>query len=141
VLTPVTELLNAVLKADDGQLTPDQATKLGDAVKAAIAQAAAAAPTPPSPKSGAKARAAADLSADALAGLQKAVDALLKAGTSGDAGQVVPAATNVATSLVNWVSSRRHEPPARAAPRGACRGEPGQGAVAAAGCPFGGRRL
>ncbi|MFJ1804842.1 MULTISPECIES: hypothetical protein [unclassified Streptomyces] len=44
VLTPVTELINTVLKADDGQLTATQATQLGDAVKAAIAKITATAP-------------------------------------------------------------------------------------------------
>jgi hypothetical protein len=52
VLTPVTDLLNAVLKADNGQLPAADAAKLADAVKAAIAKASAAAPaagavTPP----------------------------------------------------------------------------------------------
>ncbi|WP_432156637.1 MULTISPECIES: hypothetical protein [unclassified Streptomyces] len=42
VLTPVTELLDTVLKADNGQLTPEQATRLGDAVKTAVAGMAAA---------------------------------------------------------------------------------------------------
>ncbi|MEU3250141.1 hypothetical protein [Streptomyces sp. NPDC006997] len=39
VLTPATALLNAVAKAEDGQLSPDQATKLGEAVKDAVTQA------------------------------------------------------------------------------------------------------
>ncbi|WP_327695026.1 hypothetical protein [Streptomyces sp. NBC_00459] len=48
VLKPVTDLLAAVQKADNGQLPLDEATKLVDAVKAAIAAATAAAPaTPP----------------------------------------------------------------------------------------------
>src|SRR4051794_35163090 len=42
VLTPVTDLLNAVLKADSGQLSAADATKLGDAVKDAIAKVTAA---------------------------------------------------------------------------------------------------
>ncbi|MFD3838418.1 hypothetical protein ACFWWC_19500 [Streptomyces sp. NPDC058642] len=46
VLAPVTDVLNAVLKADDGQVSPEQATQLLDAVKAAIAKATAAAPVP-----------------------------------------------------------------------------------------------
>ncbi|MER6440329.1 hypothetical protein ABT275_28710 [Streptomyces sp. NPDC001185] len=49
------------------------------------------------------ARAAANLAADALVALQKAVDTLVKAVTSGDATQVVPAATAVVTGLVNFV--------------------------------------
>ena len=47
VLAPVTDLLNAVLKADNGQLSAEEATKLGDAVKDAIAKATAAAPAVP----------------------------------------------------------------------------------------------
>ncbi|MCX4700634.1 hypothetical protein [Streptomyces sp. NBC_01373] len=162
VLTPVTDLLNTVLKADDGQLTAEEATKLGDAVKDAIAKVTAAAPaalaapaapaapetlpdttapttttpgtttpgtttpgtttpgttTPTSTlptlptltKSGDSQAPAvellpADLVADALAGLQKAVDTLLKAVTSGDAAQVEPAVTGVLTGLVNVVSA------------------------------------
>ncbi|MDT0486919.1 hypothetical protein [Streptomyces doebereineriae] len=38
VLTPVTDLLNAVLKADNGQISVEQAAELGDAVKDATAK-------------------------------------------------------------------------------------------------------
>ena len=141
VLTPVTDLLNAVLKADSGQLSPEEATKLVDAVKAAIAKVSAAAPaapvTPPAatlpaaptgalptsslPTSSlpalpsltksaddskaSSAQLPADLVADALAALQKAVDTLLKAVTSGDPTQVVPAVTGVLTGLVNVLAA------------------------------------
>ncbi|MEU0406793.1 hypothetical protein ABZ307_03075 [Streptomyces griseorubiginosus] len=143
VLTPVTDLLNAVLKADNGQLSTEEATKLGDAVKAAIEKVSAAAPAAPSvpaapavpatpvlpqtpatslptgalpavpalPKSGDDSKAGvaaklpADLVADALAGLQKAVDTLLAAATSGDVTQVVPAVTGVLTGLVNVLAA------------------------------------
>ncbi|MFF7276776.1 hypothetical protein [Streptomyces griseorubiginosus] len=151
VLTPVTDLLNAVLKADNGQLSAEEATKLGDAVKAAIekvsaAPAAPAVPSVPSvpavpavpatpalpqtptsslptgslpavptlpslstsgddSKAGASAKLPADLVADALAGLQKAVDTLLAAATSGDVTQVVPAVTGVLTGLVNVLAA------------------------------------
>ncbi|WP_327743848.1 hypothetical protein OHO28_18505 [Streptomyces europaeiscabiei] len=48
VLKPVTDLLDAVLKADNGRLPADQAAKLGKAVQDAIAKAKAEAPvTPP----------------------------------------------------------------------------------------------
>ncbi|MFJ8791364.1 hypothetical protein [Streptomyces sp. NPDC102462] len=79
VLTPVTDLLNQALK--NGQLTPEQAQTLADAVKAAIAQITAAAPaapgTPSSAQQGGEGRAAdaKDVQGDALAALQKAVDA------------------------------------------------------------------
>ncbi|MFI1353106.1 hypothetical protein ACH4TV_05910 [Streptomyces sp. NPDC020898] len=164
VLKPVTDLLTATLKADNGQLPLDEATKLGDAVKEAIAAASAAAPaapavppvalptTPEAPATPAlpetpavpttpalpetpavpttpalpetpavpttpalkNAEGAADakavkgpfdIKADALVALQKAVDTLLKAVTSGDVAQVVPAVTGVVTSLVGLLAA------------------------------------
>ncbi|MFD6824921.1 MULTISPECIES: hypothetical protein [unclassified Streptomyces] len=125
VLAPVTALVDAALKADNGQLPADQATKLGQAAKDAIAKVAAAAPVappaavpavpavppvalpavPPVSKNAERPRAlaAADVKADALTALQTAVDSLVKAVTSGDAASVVPAATAVVTGLVNFV--------------------------------------
>ncbi|MEU8788863.1 hypothetical protein [Streptomyces sp. NPDC048643] len=126
VLAPVTALVDAALKADNGQLPADQATKLGQAAKDAIAKVTAAAPVappaavpavpaappvalpavPPLAKSAERPRAlaaAADVKADALTALQTAVDSLVKAVTSGDAASVVPAATAVVTGLVNFV--------------------------------------
>jgi hypothetical protein len=48
VLQPVTDLLDAVLKADDGRLSADRAAELGKAVRDAIDKARASAPaTPP----------------------------------------------------------------------------------------------
>ncbi|MFJ4831700.1 hypothetical protein ACIP79_17520 [Streptomyces sp. NPDC088747] len=47
VLTPVTDLLNAALKADNGRLSADEAAKHGQSVKDAIAKLAAAAPLAP----------------------------------------------------------------------------------------------
>ncbi|MFD1272727.1 hypothetical protein ACFQ51_15450 [Streptomyces kaempferi] len=47
VLAPVTDLLNAALKADGGQLPAADATKLGQAVKDAIAKATATLPAVP----------------------------------------------------------------------------------------------
>ncbi|MFE4969649.1 hypothetical protein [Streptomyces sp. NPDC056660] len=172
VLKPVTDLLNTVLAADNGQLTADQATQLGDAVKAAIAQVTAATPaaaplpaaspaaakpaapatptasaatptaaapsataatpttsaTPALPSASAVPSAPAvpaafpapaaaqakglggapavkDLTGDALTALQTAVDNLLKAATSGDVSQVLPAATAVVTGLVNLLAA------------------------------------
>ncbi|MFD9880404.1 hypothetical protein ACFWZT_02920 [Streptomyces alboflavus] len=117
VLKPVTDLLDAALKADNGQLPAADATKLGDAVKTAIAAVTAAAPkgaelpatpqlpaAPQLPLGGAPAaQAPMDLKGDALAALQKAVDTLLKAVTGGDPTAVLPAATAVVTGLVNVV--------------------------------------
>lgn len=47
VLAPVTALVDAALKADNGQIPADQATKLGQAAKDAIAKVTAAAPVAP----------------------------------------------------------------------------------------------
>ncbi|WP_328496259.1 hypothetical protein OHS59_28840 [Streptomyces sp. NBC_00414] len=47
VLKPVTDLLAAALKADGGKLPAADATRLGDAVKEAIAKVTAAAPAAP----------------------------------------------------------------------------------------------
>ncbi|MER6181414.1 hypothetical protein [Streptomyces sp. NPDC001652] len=130
VLAPVIDVLNAVLKADDGQVSPEQATQLLDAVKAAIAKVTAAAPAPvplptdppatttptdalplpvpalplPADKSADDAKApSADAVGDALATLQTAVGDLLAAATSGDPTKVVPAATKVVSSLLNAI--------------------------------------
>ncbi|MFE9449294.1 hypothetical protein [Streptomyces sp. NPDC006739] len=126
VLTPVTDLLNAVLKADNGQLPAAQATSLVQAAKDAIAKVTAVAPasstasstltaaapgtkTPapkkPAPKTLGGAKARADLTSDALTALNKALDALLKAVTSGAATQVVPAVTAVVTALVGYLAA------------------------------------
>ncbi|WP_053851139.1 hypothetical protein [Streptomyces sp. NRRL B-24085] len=139
VITPVTDLLNTVLKADDGRLPAAQASELGAAVKDAIARAAATAPASPSTgtsastattlpaaptapalpataapattlpaptrNGGATGAAPADVIGDALAALQKAIDELIKAVTSGDAAQVAAAVTDSVTSLVNTVAA------------------------------------
>ncbi|MFE1796581.1 hypothetical protein ACFW9L_10500 [Streptomyces sp. NPDC059517] len=47
VLKPVTDLLTAALKADGGKLPAADATKLGDAVKEAVAKATGSAPAAP----------------------------------------------------------------------------------------------
>ncbi|MFK0168214.1 hypothetical protein ACIQU5_05380 [Streptomyces sp. NPDC090306] len=89
ILTPVTALLNAVLKADNGQLQPAQAQKLTDAVKEALAAlpATTALPAPAAPALPKSDPAPApDAAGTARADLAGAVDALLAASTSGDAG-------------------------------------------------------
>ncbi|MEU3036474.1 hypothetical protein [Streptomyces griseoaurantiacus] len=167
VLTPVTDLLDSTLKADNGQLPADRADELGKAAKDAIKKAAAAPSTvalpakpaekpavtspsaagsahaskpadpakpavpgvvaaapdasadasrrpvtpaaPPLSKTAALAKTRAhgrvatprDATQDALTALQKAVDALVKASTSGDVGQVVPAISEVVNNLVD----------------------------------------
>ncbi|WP_329410043.1 hypothetical protein OG802_12485 [Streptomyces sp. NBC_00704] len=118
VLAPVTQTLTTVLKADEGRLTPGEATRLGDAVKTAVAKITAETPVAPAapaapaavppalakgPDSGAKA--AADPVSDALAAVQKAVDALLAAATSLDVGQIVSAVGGVLDGLLDLLSS------------------------------------
>lgn len=139
VLTPVTDMLSAVLKADNGQLSATDADKLSTAVKDALAKAEAvdtdaddAATTPgtstpaqppavtapetntdtpvtlPAPvtaQSDDGTAAASDLTAAANAALQKQVDALVKATTSGTAAQVSPAVKDLMTGIVNVVAA------------------------------------
>ncbi|MFE6162453.1 hypothetical protein ACFQ7F_26460 [Streptomyces sp. NPDC056486] len=101
VLTPVTGLLTAVLKADKGQLPAADATKLAAPVKDAITKAAAVTPKALSDDI----RASADPAADALKALQASVDALLKAATGGDVTKVAGAVPPVLTGLVNVVAA------------------------------------
>lgn len=104
VLTPVTDLLTAVLKADKGQLPAADATKLAAPVKDAITKASTTAPKAPKALPD-DTDAAADPKADALKALQTAVDTLLKASTGGDATAVAGAAPPVLTGLVNVVAA------------------------------------
>ncbi|MFE7902794.1 hypothetical protein ACFU3E_35920 [Streptomyces sp. NPDC057424] len=123
VLVPVTDLLTAVLEADNGQLPPSQAAKLGTSVQDAIGHATEAAPatttapgaTPPNsplPQASTlptpvedRAELPGGLAAEALTALQKSTDGLLKAVTSGDAAQVTPAVDGVVAGLVNAVAA------------------------------------
>ncbi|MFJ8807952.1 hypothetical protein [Streptomyces sp. NPDC102490] len=144
VLTPVTDLLSAVLKADDGRLSATDADKLSAAVKDALAKADAAdtdaadtdaddaattpgtstpaqppavtapetgtdtpvtLPAPVTAQSDDGTAAASDLSAAAEAELQKRLDALVKASTSGTAEQVSPAVKDLMTGIVNVVAA------------------------------------
>ncbi|MFD8154152.1 hypothetical protein ACFV28_25835 [Streptomyces sp. NPDC059720] len=123
VLTPVADLLTAVLEADGGQLPPSQAAELGTGVKDAIAQAAAAsgqtapatgtatpgsplpqASTLPAPVDG-RTEVPEGLEAEALAALAKATDVLVTAVTSGDTSGVTPAVDQVVNGLVNTVAA------------------------------------
>ncbi|MER5430605.1 hypothetical protein [Streptomyces sp. NPDC002588] len=94
VLEPVTDLVTTALEADDGRITADRAKQLSDAIDAATAKITAADSAPPADR-----KAAADPVDDALAALEVQVAALLAAVTSGDADQVLPAATGVVTGL------------------------------------------
>ena len=138
VLTPVTDLLNTVLKAENGQISAEQAAKLGDAVKDATAkiteEASAAAvtlpatgmTTTPSTTTGStttptpsllltliqngdvgarSVKAPADLLDDAIDALEKAIDDLLTAVTSGEATQVESTLPAVISGLVDAVAA------------------------------------
>ncbi|MGJ5751660.1 hypothetical protein FB563_3995 [Streptomyces puniciscabiei] len=104
VLEPVKTLLDAVLKADKGQLSADQATKLVKAAKDAVAKAAAAAPATSTPTGG-DAKAQADNVKDAQATLDKALDTLQKAATDGDGDQVTGASHGVLSGLLGLLAS------------------------------------
>ncbi|AOR34210.1 hypothetical protein BFF78_26970 [Streptomyces fodineus] len=109
LLEPVSNLLNTVLKADKGQLSADQATKLVQAAKDAVTKVATSAPasdpmSPPS-KTDADAKARADRVSDAKATLTKALDTLQKATTSGDGDQVTGAAHGVLSGLLGLLTS------------------------------------
>ncbi|AZM77651.1 hypothetical protein D1J63_23975 [Streptomyces sp. KPB2] len=126
VLTPVTDMLTAVLKADNGQLSAADAEKLSAAVEDALAKVEAAdtdaddaavtapeagtdtpvtLPAPVTAQNEDGTAAASDLSATAQAELQKQIDALVKATTSGTADQVSPAVEDVMTGIVNVVAA------------------------------------
>ncbi|MFH9436043.1 MULTISPECIES: hypothetical protein [unclassified Streptomyces] len=146
VLTPVTDLLSAVLKADDGKLAATDADQFAAAVKDALAKAEAAdadaddtattpetttpgttpgtstpaqppavtapdaetpvtLPAPVAAQGADETAAASDLAASAYAELQKQIDALIKASTSGTAEQVSPAVKDVVTGVVNVVAA------------------------------------
>ncbi|MFE9643686.1 hypothetical protein ACFYO0_05975 [Streptomyces sp. NPDC006365] len=121
VVAPVTELQNAVLKAENSPLSAAEVTKLGDAAKAAIAAAAANPVTPAVPSTpstpgvttptaplapvtpadpATSAQLPADGLQDALAALQQAVTDLVAAATSGDIEDAVDAVETVSEKLV-----------------------------------------
>lgn len=116
VLTPVTDLITAVLKAPDGKLSAADATKLADPVKTALAKVTAAAPAAPAAPgipggvtgvSGAPAAPdpGAALKAKAAADLQAKVDALVKTVTTGSPTKVAASAQAVLTAQVNVLTA------------------------------------
>ncbi|GGS17891.1 hypothetical protein AB0E75_02215 [Streptomyces griseoviridis] len=130
VLSPVADLIEAVIGSDGGRLSQTQADQHAQAVREALAQANAsgtaakpnansparppAATTPNGTAQGADAPTtlparsdapAADLAARATSGLQKQVDALIRASVAGDTEQVRPAADKVVTSAVNVIAA------------------------------------
>src|SRR4051812_16992913 len=102
-VTPVTDLLNAALNADNGRLSAAEARKLGDAAKRALAKVAAKAPAG-TVKSRASERRAADPTGDLLEALEKALDDLLQSITSGDVSQVLPSVSGLLTDLINLLT-------------------------------------
>ncbi|MER5210534.1 hypothetical protein ABT063_08135 [Streptomyces sp. NPDC002838] len=107
-LTPVADLLKAVLEEDDGQLPPAKARKLGAAAKAALTKVAAKAPATgvllPAPAWTAvelrtSERSAADDTSDALDALEEALDSLLEAITSGVDTEVLPTVDDLLTEV------------------------------------------
>jgi hypothetical protein len=124
-LSPVTDLLHAVHEADNGQLPAAEARTLVDAAKAALAEAAAKAPatsaTPAvsiqagglpllAPTRGAAKprvveRRAADPTSDALEAVEKALDNLLHAVTSGEVSLVVDAIDGLVSEVENFVAA------------------------------------
>lgn len=130
-LAPVADLLDAVLRADDGRLPPAEAERLGAAAKRALAEASAKAPAPsvtptatapatlmlPSALSAPADDELADLDevadavddvldqvGDVLDDVVEAVDSLLEELTSG-VGDVLPEADDLLTALENLVKA------------------------------------
>lgn len=108
VLTPVADLLEAVLKADGGKLPADRLTRHEQAVEQAIAaaqQGNRTAPTAPAKGQQAAAKTPTEIKADALADLKTKVDGLLKAVASGDAAAITTTARTTVTAVVNVLVS------------------------------------
>ncbi|MFI7318170.1 hypothetical protein [Streptomyces venezuelae] len=111
VLKAVSELLTDVLKAPGNKLSPEDIKKHTEALKKALEAAAkppakGATETVPMTTTGVAARAdkaPLDPKADAVAALQKAVDALLKAATAGDIKAVAAQVPTVLTGVVNFL--------------------------------------
>ncbi|MFJ3820260.1 hypothetical protein [Streptomyces nodosus] len=89
VAPPVADLLRAVLRADNGRISADEASKLGKAVKDAIAKVDTSAPTASAERS----------RGDGLARLREAVDRLIAAATSDNSRQVLPSAMGLLDGL------------------------------------------
>ncbi|MGW1015977.1 hypothetical protein [Streptomyces niveus] len=115
-ITPVTALLDAALKAENGRLPAADVQKHQAAIKKgleAVRNAAQANPAKPADNAnpvnavGAdhKAPAAADLTTAAVASVQKSTDALLKASATKDAKAVATQSEAVVTSLVNLTAA------------------------------------
>ncbi|MFI2640222.1 hypothetical protein [Streptomyces sp. NPDC018610] len=109
VLAPVTDLLKALAKTDQGRLTATQARQAGQDAKRAVAEAVGRTTAAPAaaPARGAgtvvSGQRAADPVSDALAALDKAVDELVQAVTGG-LGDVRPLVTDLLTQVAGLVT-------------------------------------
>lgn len=106
VVAPVSDLLKAALTADNRHPSAGRAAGLDRAAKAAKdaigrVNGPTAAPTGPVTAPTAPIPTRNEAQSDALAALRKAVDDLAAAATSGNAGQVLPAATAVMNKLIS----------------------------------------
>ncbi|MFF4210902.1 hypothetical protein ACFYZE_16410 [Streptomyces sp. NPDC001796] len=95
-VAPVSELLKAALTADNRRLSAKEAAELRRAAQDAITRMAPPTPAPTGPIPSRN-----DVQGDALTALRKAVDDLAAATTSGNGGQVLPAATGVLNKLIS----------------------------------------
>ncbi|MGW2639293.1 hypothetical protein [Streptomyces sp. NPDC001348] len=95
-ITPVTDLLNAVLEADNGRLPATEARRLGDAAKRALDGMAAKAPAR---------RHAADTTDDALDALREAIDNLVQAVTADTVDDVLPPVADLLTDLIDRLTA------------------------------------
>ncbi|MFF4014432.1 hypothetical protein [Streptomyces sp. NPDC001843] len=95
-ITPVTDLLNAVLEADNGRLPAAEARKLGDAAKRALAEEIARNPAQ---------RRAADTTSDALDALREAIDNLVQAVTADTVDEVLPTVTDLLADLIDRLTA------------------------------------
>ncbi|MFH8991878.1 hypothetical protein [Streptomyces sp. NPDC017940] len=115
VLKPVTDLLDAVLKAPDGKLPAADLNKHVEAIKKALETVEAPAPKgtgltdseaqAPEGTQVPDTKAPLDIKADAVTALRKAIDDLVKAVNGGDPKAISRAAPAVVTGLVNLVAA------------------------------------
>ncbi|MEU6012211.1 hypothetical protein [Streptomyces sp. NPDC047453] len=94
-LAPVADLATAVEQSDDGQPTTGQINQLGDAAENALTDPQAQTPE----------TAATDLASDPLAVLRQAINNLVQAIASGDAGQVSAAEKAFVTALSDYIEA------------------------------------
>ncbi|MFF9058335.1 hypothetical protein ACF09K_06455 [Streptomyces sp. NPDC014882] len=111
-LSPVTDLLDTSLRAG-GRMDADRASRLGAAAEDALTRLAESAGPAGAPAADRVAprtpSRSADVTDDALAAVDEQLDALLAAAASGDADQILPAATKLVTGLKELAGSLAQE--------------------------------